>query len=141
MSASPDAVMRQWFTEVWNERREDAIDRLMAADAKVHGLGGEIIMGSSGFKPFYRVFCDAFDDLRVEVVQTVVEGDRVAAYCCVTARHNGDALGGKATGKEVKFWGTCIGRVRDGQLIEGWNTFDFLTMYQQLGWIASPVVS
>ena len=25
MSASPDAIMRQWFQEVWNERREDAM--------------------------------------------------------------------------------------------------------------------
>ncbi len=29
MSASPDVVIRHWFQEVWNERHEDAIDRLM----------------------------------------------------------------------------------------------------------------
>jgi hypothetical protein len=40
----------------------------------------------------------------------------------------------------VDFYGTVIGRVQNGQLIEGLNTFDFLTMYQQLGWVASPVV-
>jgi predicted ester cyclase len=133
--------MRQWFKEVWNERREDAIDRLMAPDAKVHGLGDEVAIGSAGFKPIHRAFCGAFEDLRIEVLQTVVEGDRVAAYCCVTGRHAGDALGGKATGNAVKFCGTAIGRVQDGRLVEGWNTFDFLTMYQQLGWVASPVVA
>jgi hypothetical protein len=30
--------------------------------------------------------------------------------------------------------------VRDGRIVEGWNTFDFLTMYQQMGWVKSPVV-
>ena len=30
MSAAPDAVMREWFQEVWNHRRGDTIDRLMA---------------------------------------------------------------------------------------------------------------
>jgi predicted ester cyclase len=138
-SASPDAVMRQWFQEVWNERREDAIDRLMAPDAKVHGLAGAAIDGPEGFKPFHRAMCGAFGDFRVEIAQTVVEGDRVAALCHVIGRHAGDALGGSATGRAVDFWGTTFGRVRDGRIVEGWNTFDFLTMYQQIGWVKSPV--
>jgi steroid delta-isomerase-like uncharacterized protein len=140
MNPSPDALMRQWFQEVWNERREEAIDRLMAPDTRVHGLADAVISGPAGFKPFYRTLCAAFEDLKIEVVQTVVEGDRVAALCRVTARHVGDALGGKATGNTVDFWGTTIVRVRDERIVEGWNTFDFLTMYQQLGWVKSPVV-
>jgi hypothetical protein len=32
-----------------------------------------------------------------------------------------------------------MGRVRDGQLVEGWNCIDFLTMYQQMGWVAQPI--
>ena len=31
-------------------------------------------------------------------------------------------------------------RVRDGVVIEGWNVFDFLTMYQQMGWVSNPVL-
>jgi predicted ester cyclase len=139
MSASPDAVMRQWFQEVWNERREEAIDRLMAPDAKVHGLAGAPIDGPEGFKPFHRAMCGAFGEFKVEVVQTVVEGDRIAAHCHVVGRHVGDGLGGKPTGRAVDFWGTTIARVRDGRIVEGWNTFDFLTMYQQVGWVKSPV--
>ena len=71
---------------------------------------------------------------------TLVEGDRVAALCHVTGRHVGDALGGKATGHSIDFWGTTIGRVENGKIVDGWNTFDFLTMYQQIGWVESPVV-
>jgi predicted ester cyclase len=140
MKESPEAVMRRWFQEVWNERSESAIDQLMAPDAKVHGLAAGVIAGPEGFKPFHRAMCGAFDDLRVDVVQTVVDGDRVAAHCHVTGKHVGDGLGGKATGRSVDFWGTTIGRVKDGKIVEGWNAFDFLTMYQQLGWVQSPVV-
>jgi len=32
-----------------------------------------------------------------------------------------------------------IARVRDGQLVEGWNAIDFLAMYQQIGWVTHPV--
>lgn len=38
MSKTHDAIIREWFREVWDEGREEAIDRLMAADAVVHGL-------------------------------------------------------------------------------------------------------
>jgi hypothetical protein len=31
-------------------------------------------------------------------------------------------------------------RVRDGQIVEGWNCFEFLSMYQQIGWVPNPVL-
>jgi hypothetical protein len=43
------------------------------------------------------------------------------------------------TGKNVDFRGITIVKMKDGQLIEGWNVFDFLTSYQQFGWVGDPV--
>lgn len=141
---NPDAVIRAWFHEVWDEGKEEAIDRLMAPDGKVHGLSGpngtSIIVGPADFKPFFRTMRAALGDLEVHVERTVVQGDMVAAHCHVIARHVGDALGGPATGRPVEFWGITIARVEGGKLVEGWNVFDFLSMYQQLGWVKAPVV-
>jgi hypothetical protein len=33
-----------------------------------------------------------------------------------------------------------IARVQDGRIVEGWNCFEFLSMYQQIGWVQSPVL-
>jgi steroid delta-isomerase-like uncharacterized protein len=140
MTRSPEAIVRQWFQEVWDERREEAIDRLMAPDAKIYGLSEGEMVGPASFKPLYKTFCDAFADFKVEVVQTVVESNRVAALCHVTGRHAGDSLGCPATGRRVDFWGTTIVRVEDERIVEGWNTFDFLSMYQQVGVVPTPVV-
>ena len=137
---SADSVVRAWFHEVWDEGREDAIDRLMAPDALVHGLGPEPIRGPEGFKPYFRTMRAALGDLEVRVERTVVQGEMVAAHCHVIARHVGDTLGGPATGRPVEFWGITIARVVNGKLVEGWNAFDFLSMYQQLGWVKAPVV-
>ena len=30
-------------------------------------------------------------------------------------------------------------RFCDGKIIEGWNSFDFLTMFQLMGWVSNPV--
>jgi steroid delta-isomerase-like uncharacterized protein len=136
----PDSLVRAWFREVWDEGREEAIDRLMAPDALVHGLGEAPIRGPKEFKPFFHTMRNALGDLEVHVTRTVVQGDTVAAHCHVVARHVGDALGAAATGKSVDFDGITIARVEDGKLVEGWNVFDFLRMYQQLGWVKEPVL-
>ena len=37
------------------------------------------------------------------------------------------------SGKEVRFSGICTVRIKDGRILEAWNHYDFLGMYQQLG--------
>jgi steroid delta-isomerase-like uncharacterized protein len=136
MQATPDVLIRQWFEELWNQGREETIDRLLAPGAKVFGLptpDNRPLSGPDEFKPFFRRFHDAFPDVRVTVVRTVTEGDLVAAHCQVRGTHLGDTLGTPATGRVVEFSGMCFVRAAGGQLVEGWNSFDFLTCYQQIG--------
>jgi steroid delta-isomerase-like uncharacterized protein len=133
MSMQPDAVMRAWFDEVWCQGQEAAIDRLMAADAVAHGLPGGDMRGAAGFRQVFNSFRNAFPDIHVAIEHTVIEGDMVTAHCRVTGTHSGDGLGIEPTGKRVEFEGMTIVRVADGQIREGWNCFDFLTMYQQIG--------
>ena len=144
MTPTPDAIARQWFKEVWDEGKEDAIDRLMAPDGRVHGLtgpGGPDMVGPAQFKPLFHTFREALGDLAIDIIQTVVQGELCATHCRVRGRHVGRALGGEPTGRPVDFEGITIVRVRDGKLVEGWNVFDFLTMYQQMGWVKNPVTA
>ena len=136
---TPDALIRAWFEEVWNQLDETAIDRLMHPQAAAHGLGPEPLRGPAEFKPFYHAFRQGLSGIHVDVVRTVVEGDLCAAHCHVVARHTGPSLGGPATNRDVDFWGMSLVRVKDGQIVEGWNSFDFLGMYQQMGWVGTPV--
>ena len=144
MPQTPDDVIRQWFREVWDEGHEEAIDRLMAPDGKVHGLsgpGGPPLTGPAAFRPVFTTFRQALGDLRIDVERTVAQGDTVAAFCRVRGRHVGNALGGPPTDRDVDFMGVTIARVQNGKIVEGWNVFDFLTMYQQIGWAQNPVTA
>ena len=139
---SPEAVVRAWFKEVWDEGREETIDRLMAPDGPVYGLGAPDappMIGPAGFKPVFHTFREALGDLEISVERTLVDGEWCTAFCRVKGRHVGSALGGPPTNRPVDFTGVTIARVRNGLLIEGWNVFDFLTMYQQIGWVPNPV--
>jgi steroid delta-isomerase-like uncharacterized protein len=133
MSQTPESVLRMWFDEVWNQGREDAIHRLMAADAVAHGLPGAPMKGPDAFRGVFAAFRGAFPDIHITIDRTVTQGELVAVHCRVTGTHSGGALGMESTGRQVSFEGMTMVRVVDGQIREGWNCFNFLDMYQQLG--------
>ena len=142
MTSTPDAIARRWFREVWDEGKEEVIDQMLAPDAIVHGLtgpDGPPMVGAAQFKPLFHMFREALGDLTIDVERTVVQGDTCAVQCRVRGKHVGRSLGGEPTHRPVDFRGVTIMRVRDGKLVEGWNFFDFLTMYQQMGWVGNPV--
>ena len=130
------AFIRRWFEEVWNRGREEAVDEMFAEEGVANGLvdeSGQPLRGPEGFKPFFRRFREAFPEIEVTVEDTVSEGDRVAARCTVRGSHRGDTLGFDATNRPVEFTGICIVRVSGGKIVEAWNNFDFMSMFQQLG--------
>lgn len=130
------AVLRRWFEEVWNKGRADAIDEMFAEDGIAHGLAdasGAELRGPAHFREFHGRFREAFPGIEVVVEDAISEGDKVAARCTVRAKHEGDSLGFAATNRPVEFTGMTFARVRDGKIVEAWNNFDFMAMFQQLG--------
>lgn len=125
--------MHRWFEEVWNNQNEAAVDEMFAEDGIGYGLGSENIVGPEQFKVFHRAFVSAYPDLRVTVEDTVVEGDKIATRCRVTGTHRGAGIGVAATDQPVDFTGMVIVRVQDGKIVEAWNEFNFMAMYQQVG--------
>ena len=63
----------------------------------------------------------------------VSEGGLVVGYCKIKATHTGAGFGMESTGQLIAVDGTLTFRVRDGQVVEAWNRFDFLKMFQQMG--------
>lgn len=140
MKAEYKTFAHRWFNEVWNKGRAKAIDEMLAPDVVIHGLTdehGNEIHSAAMFKLFFRSFRGAFPDIHITIEDTLTEGDRIAARCSVRGTHKGEGLGFAPTNQPIYFTGVCITRVVDGKIVESWNHFDFLTMYQQLGVIAS----
>jgi len=134
---TPDAVVRAWFHEVWNEGREETIHRLMAKDAVGRGLPGGPLVGHDGFKQLWRTFKTAFSEMHVDVEQTVTQGDRVVAYNHVVGRHTGEGFG-PPSGRRMDIHGFTLARVQNDQIVEAWDCYDFLNMYAQIGLVNVP---
>jgi len=80
-----------------------------------------------------RNFRQAVPDLRCDIEQLIVAGDRVVAHLHFWGHFNG-AFGQKqGAGQAVDFIATDILRVQDGRITDNWHIEDNLTLMQQLG--------
>lgn len=66
-------LARRWFEEVWNARRDEAIDELMAHDAIGHMEGGDV-HGPDEFRKIRGVFLGGLPDLHITVEDVISEG-------------------------------------------------------------------
>jgi predicted ester cyclase len=131
MRDKTSTLTHRWMEQVWNNGRESAIDEMLDDNAIVHGIEGINEKGPQGFKTFYRSFREQFPKLHVEVEHVVTEDDYETSRCTVDATN--------ANGQNVHFTGMTYVQIRNGKITEGWNNFDFLAMYQQLGFKMSVV--
>jgi steroid delta-isomerase-like uncharacterized protein len=134
MSEKNKQLMRRWFDEVWNNKRESAIDEMFAPDGKCHGFPelGDVLVGPEAFKALQRSFCGAFPDISITIEDALAEGDRVAARWSATMTHLGDHLGFPATGRKATLTGSAFAVIRSGQVVEAWNFIDMAHLLQQL---------
>lgn len=131
MAAKNSTLTYRWMEEVWNKGREDAIDEMLDANAVVHGIEEIQGTGPQAFKQFFRSFRNQFPQVHVAVDDVVAQGDFETARCTVEAT--------TAAGQKVSFSGMTFTKIANGKITEGWNNFDFLEMYKQLGFkIAAP---
>lgn len=118
-------IVRRWFDELWNEGHEAVIDELLAPGMVARGLAATDIVGRDQFRQFYQAFRSAFSDVHITLDNVIEAGDFVTCLARVDlVPRNGQG--------PVQICGSTTVRIRDGQLVEGWNYFDFLPLLVQL---------
>jgi predicted ester cyclase len=137
---TPEEMLRRWFEEVWNARRLELAEELLAPGAILHeaSLTGEALVGAEAFQAHARALLEAIPDLHFELEQVVAQGDAAAGRMIVTGRLSGRGLGVEPTGQSFRISGMAMGRYRDGRLLEGWNNFDLLGLFAQIDAVKRP---
>jgi predicted ester cyclase len=107
MSEANKQLAELWFEEVWNKGRREAIRELLAPDAVVYDAG-EAVKGAEGFYHFFDRMRAAFSDIHFSVQDAIAEADKVCLRWSCTMRHTGDALGPRATHKDLQTTGMTI---------------------------------
>ncbi|WP_170463793.1 ester cyclase [Ruegeria arenilitoris] len=119
-------LLREWYSEVWENGNTDAIDQYFAPDTTAEGLIPEMQVGADDFRDLVMAFRHILGDIKVEMPKVVEYGDWVSAiiHLRITRADNGAPL--QATG-------SVFGRIKDGRMVEAYNQFDFISLFEQLG--------
>lgn len=122
MPEATTAIAHRWFEEVWNQRLAATIDELLTPESVCFGDDGPI-RGIEAFKQqMYAPLLAAFPDLQVEIHDTLNQGDYVVVRWSASGTHTGEGLGCWATHHPVQFTGMTWMEIRNGKLMQGWQS-------------------
>ena len=120
---APAAVVREYLRCL--ERDHDGLDDVVADDVRVLAPDGSVAF--SDRETWKRaVAAEPFEDERIEVVDLVTEGEKVALRYSLECVH-------RESGRRVSTSGTKIYRVRDSRIAEIAGHDDVLGVLRQLG--------
>jgi predicted ester cyclase len=97
------AVVRRFFTELWNKGDLSVADELIDVDAVNHDPAGPRLgMGPEATKRLVKIYRSAFPDLMLQTEQVIAEKGMVAIHWVSSGTHRGEFLGAAPTGKRVR---------------------------------------
>ena len=128
-----EKIFRRWVQEVWNEKRESAIEEMFAQDGLAtcpKNLPNSPIRGIEDFKSFFRGRHQAVHHFKMTIEDLVCEADKVTALCRIVGiKQYGNT---DDCGKEIEISGLYIVKIIAGKIIEAWHGFDFDNSYRRI---------
>lgn len=134
--AAPDeslvALAQQFYDEFDAELSLEALDRWLSPEYTLHQAGApgptDRATYLEGFPPLF----EGFSVIEHEIIEAVVQGDRVALYIDIDLVHTGPYAGIEPTGRTIHVSEMLILRWEDGKIAEEWLVFDSASFMQQL---------
>jgi steroid delta-isomerase-like uncharacterized protein len=139
VSAAHKLLFGRLYQSIWNERRLEYIDQVIA---ETHAISDPTVEGGAVGPEAYRRqvqrFLTGLPDLKFAIDDTISEKDKLVVAWTVTGTHKGEFLGVPPTNKKVTFSGITICQIADGKIIESNVMWDGLGLLEQFG-IHPPV--
>ena len=111
----------------------DVLDEVYAPDVVWHNPEGDV-RGIEEAKQLVDMYKTAFPDMSATVEDVIAEGDKVVSRVTIRGTHQG---AGEEfvppTGRRIEVQGLSLHRIEDGKIVEEWNSYDNLSILQQLG--------
>lgn len=119
-------LLETWYRRVWQEADLSAIDEMFAPDMVEHGLVPGLSVNPEEFRAIVPALLDLVDEPRFTISRSVECDDWLTAVVQL------DAVASEH-GRPVAASGQVLMRVAAGRIVEVYNHFDFLSLFEQLG--------
>ena len=126
---------RRFFEEIWNKGNFNFLSQLLAPSYVDHN--SDFPPGPEGVRQEVSMYRKALPDVHFTVDDVIAEDDKVVTRVTATGTQRGDLPGIPATSKRATLSGIVIFRFEEGRIVEAWMSFNFLSLYRQLGAIPS----
>ncbi len=132
MSAADEAVVRRFYDEMCNERRNDIAAELFADDHVMHDPQVPAAPGPAGVVDAVSAYQEGVDGhWAIDEIHSA--GDRVIVRWTGTGTHIGEMNGLAPTGRPIEVSAISIHRMAGGKIAETHEVWDTLGFLQQLG--------
>ncbi len=126
------ALVRRYYSEVWNQWSSPALEELISPDITFRGSIGTAVNGIAQFRQYVSKIRAAFPDFHNHIEELIAEGEKVAARLTYTGTHRGELLGFPATGNKVTYSGIAIFEFAESKIVRGYVLGDTETLKRQL---------
>jgi hypothetical protein len=123
---SRSKLLQQFYQDVWVRNDLDAIDRYFSPTAHADGLIPRMLFTPQDFRELVMSMTHLFGKIEVDCPVVVENGDWVAAL--VRARTSR-----ADTGAPIEVTGQTMVRFEGDRMVEAYNHFDYVSLFEQLG--------
>lgn len=139
MSIEQNTALVRKFVDLINAKDLATALTLLSPNFVDHTPPAGLPPGIEGVRMFFTMQFAAFPDGRLNVQDTIAEGDKVVCRTSGEGTHQGMFLGMAPTGKHITWSFIEIWRIADSKLAEHWVEADMMSMMQQLGVLPPPL--
>ena len=132
MSAENEAVVRRFYDEMNNGRKNELAPELFTADHVFHDPQIQAGTGPQAVADVVRSYQEGVEG-HWGIEEIFSAGDRVVVRWTGSGTHVGEVNGVPPTGKKIAVDAISIHRIADHKIAETWEVWDTLGFLQQIG--------
>ena len=132
MSAADEAVVRRFYGQMCNERKNELAPELFTLGHRLHDPQVPAADGPAGVADVVAVYQEGVDGYW-EIEELFSTGDRVVVRWTGSGTHVGEVNGIPPTGRPIRVDAISIHRMENGKIAETWEIWDTLSFLQQIG--------
>jgi steroid delta-isomerase-like uncharacterized protein len=134
MSRQNQAIAHSLIDEVWNGRRLEVVDELLAPTFTNHDPNTpDLGTGPEAYKNLVNLYTTAFPDLRFSIEEIISDEETVVTRWRSSGTHKGELQGIPPTNQTITLEGITINHIENGKILDQHVSWDALGMMRQLG--------